>query len=62
MTGTVSGMSYHLILIDISKLLIFIFVHWKKLRLMEVVFLSRSDAYAISTTNKVSEIKYEWQR
>lgn len=56
-----SEMSYHLILIDTSKFLIFTFADWEKLRLMEVTFVL-PDAHASSTTNKISEIKNEWQK
>lgn len=60
-TGTTSEMSYHLILIGISKFLIFTFVDWEKLRLMEVTSVL-PDARAISARNKISEIKHEGQR
>ena len=61
MMGTRSEMSYHLTLIDIPKFLIFTLTDWEKLRLMEVTSVLL-DARAISTTNKISEIKHEWQR
>lgn len=60
--GTVSGISYYLMLIDISKSLIFTLVNWEKTEAHGSYNLSCSDALAISTTNKFSEMKCEWQR
>ena len=60
--GTVPGTSYYLMLTDISKSLIFTLVNCQKTEAHGGYNLSCSDALAISPTNKVSEMKCEWQR